>query len=64
MYTFPPHALHQYISMRDKSYITPKPVFLALEINGCNLGSEGVYRPTTCLKDPAPKAVLELVKCG
>ena len=50
--------------MRDKSYITAKPVLLALEINGRDLGSEGVYRPTTCLKDPAPKAVLELVKCG
>jgi len=63
--TLLPHILcTNYILMRDKSYITAKPVLLALEINGWNLGSEGVYRPTMCLKDPAPKAVLVLVKCG
>jgi len=52
------------MSITDKSYVTAKPVLPALEINGRDLGSEGVYCPTMCLIDPAPKAVLELVKCG
>jgi len=63
--TLLPYILHaNYRSMRDNSYATAKPVFPALEINGWDLGSEGVYRPTMCLNDPAPKVVLELVKCG
>jgi len=54
--TLLPHILcTNYISVRDKSYITAKPVLLALEINGWDLGSERVYRPTMCLKDPVPK---------
>jgi len=60
-----PHILRaNYMSMRDESYVTAKPVLPALEINGWDLGSEEVYWPTICLKDPVPKAVLELVKCG
>jgi len=63
--TLLPRILHaNYMSMRDKSYVTAKPVLPGLEINGRDLGSEGVYQPTMCLIDPVPKAVLELVKCG
>ena len=43
--------------MRDKSYISPNPYLPPLEENGWLL-PEGVYVP------PAPRAVLELVKCG
>jgi len=63
--TLLPHILcTNYISMKDKSYVMAKPVLPALEINVWDLGSERVYRPTMCLIDPGPKAVLELVKCG
>jgi len=31
------------MSMRDNSYAMAKPVLPALEINGWDLGSEGVY---------------------
>jgi len=50
------------MSQRDKSYITAKPVLPALEHNGWEINSKGEYVPV--LKEPAPKAVLELVKCG
>ena len=61
--TLLPHILHaNYTSMRDNSYATAKPVLPPLEINGWDLGSDWVYRPTMCLHNPAPKAVLELVK--
>jgi len=63
--TLLPHILHaNYTSLKDKSYVMAKLVLPALEINGWDLGSEGVYWPAMCLKDPAPEAVLELVKCG
>jgi len=52
------------MSQRDKSYITAKPVLPALEHNGWKKSiPKGEYLPVMCFKEPAPKAVLELVKC-
>ena len=63
--TLIPHILRaNYTSQRDKSYITAKPVLPALEHNGWKINSKREYVPVMCLKEPAPKAVLELVKCG
>ena len=59
-----PHILRcNYISRRDKSYTSACPVLPPIEQNGWNL-EEGVYTPVMCLSLPAPKAVIELVKCG
>lgn len=49
--------------MRDKSYISPKPTLPMLEKNGWNKVKTH-YEPVRCLAPPAPKAVLELVKCS
>jgi len=63
--TLIPHILRaNYMSQRDKSYITAKPVLPALEHNGWKINPKGEYVPVMCFKEPAPKAVLELVKCG
>ena len=51
-----------FICMRDKSYISPNPYLPPLEENGWLL-HEGVYIPLKYLC-PAPRAVIELVKCG
>jgi len=52
------------MSQHDKSYITTKSVLPALEHNGWEINSKGEYVPVMRLMEPAPKAVLELVKCG
>ena len=63
--TLIPHILRaNYMSQRDKSYTTAKPVLPALEHNGWEINFQGEYVPGMCIKEPAPKAVLELVKCG
>jgi len=42
--TLLPHILHaNNMSMKNKSYVMAKPVLLALEINGWDLRSEGVF---------------------
>ena len=63
--TLIPHILRaSNMSQRDKSYITAKPVLPALEHNGWKKSiPKGEYLPVMCFKEPAPKAVLELVKC-
>ena len=59
-----PHIKRCYfISRRDKSYISVRPVLPPIEQNGWNL-ADGLYTPVMCLSLPAPKAVIELVKCG
>ena len=63
--TLLPHILRaNYMSMRDKSYISSIPKLPPLELNGWEVNPAGGYLPIKCLKNPAPGAVLELVKCG
>ena len=62
--TLMPHVVRtNFICMRDKSYISPNPRLPLLEKNGWML-HEGTIMPLKCLASPAPRAVLELVKCG
>ena len=49
--------------MRDKSYSVMHPDLPPLEQSGWSL-ERGIYVPVRCLKLPAPKAVIELTKCG
>ena len=59
-----PHIIQaNFVCMRDKSYVTPKPSLPSLEDNGW-LVEGNTYLSQRCLLPPAPKAVLELVKCG
>ena len=59
-----PHIIRaNYISRRDKSYIAVRPVLPPIEQNGWDL-QDGLYTPVMCLCLPAPKAVIELTKCG
>ncbi len=59
-----PHIIRaNYITMRDKSYKTNCPNLPRIEENGWNLDN-GKYVPVMCLSPPAPRAVLDLVKCG
>ena len=61
---FLPHLLcANYISMRDKSYTKTCPELPPIQENGWNSKGEHII-PVQCLELPAPKAVLELVKCG
>ena len=62
--TLLPHVMRtNFVSMRDKSYVTPMPTLPKLELNGWSM-NENIYIPVKSLLLPAPKAVLELVKCG
>ena len=62
--TFYPHLLRcNFTSRRDKSYNTPHPSLPPLEHSGWQL-QEDQYIPVRCLIGPAPKEVVELVKCG
>ena len=59
-----PHIIRaNYITMRDKSYLDNCPALPPIEENGWKLEKE-VYVPVRCLALPAPRAVVELVKCG
>jgi len=59
-----PHiARANYTAVRDKSYITSCPVLPPIDQSGWNL-ENGVYVLVRCLVPPAPRAVLELTKCG
>ena len=51
-----------YITMRDKSHYN-QPALLPIDQNGWNM-EDGVYTPVCCLILPAPRAVIELRKCG
>ena len=60
-----PHIIRaNYVTMRDKSYLTDCPELPPIEENGWNLLESRCYIPVKCLALPAPKAVLELIKCG
>lgn len=59
-----PHILRaNYVTMRDKSYQTNCPELPPIEENGWT-SENGMYVPVRCLVLPAPRAVLELIKCG
>ena len=59
-----PHILRaNYIMMRDRSYQTNCPALPPIEENGWT-SENGVILPVRCLALPAPRAVLELIKCG
>lgn len=59
-----PHITRaNYIAMRDKSYVTRSPDLPAIDQNGWQL-DKGVYVPVHSLALPAPRAVIELTKCG
>ena len=61
--TLLPHICRaNYITMRDKSYQTSCPELPPIEANGWNLEKE-LYVPVRCLALPAPRAVIELIKC-
>ena len=63
--TLLPHIVRDnYMSMRDKSYISVMPKLPQLEQNGWEVSSDEGYLPIKCLNKPAPETVLELVKCG
>ena len=62
--TLLPHIIRaNYITMRDKSYQTSCPELPPIEANGWNI-EKGKYVPVRCLALPAPRAVIELIKCG
>ena len=61
--TLLPHIQRtNYICARDKSYFESKPTLPRLEENGW-IFKDGSYESVRCVSLPAPKAVLELVKC-
>lgn len=61
-----PHITRaNYIAMRDKSYTTNCPTLLPIEDNGWSeKEGSGLYVPIRCIILPAPRAVIELTKCG
>ena len=59
--TLIPHVQRvNYMVMRDRGYTSPHPSLPNLEGNGWS--EKGL--PIKCLVPPAPRAVVELVKCG
>ena len=59
-----PHITRtNYTAMRDKSYVTRSPDLPVIEQNGWRL-DKGVYVPVHNPALPAPRAVIELTKCG
>ena len=65
--TLPTFFLHilrcNFVTMRDKSYTNAHPTLPPLTETGWEI-VDGTIVPMRCLSPPAPKAVLELVKCG
>ena len=60
-----PHiARANFITMRDKSYVTRLPELPAIEESGWRLDDHGKYAHLLNLASPAPQAVIELIKCG
>ena len=60
-----PHIIRaNYVTMWDNSYLTDCPEPPSIEENGWNLLESRCYIPVKCSVLPAPKAVLELIKCG
>ena len=52
-----------YITMHDKWYVTNQPTLLPIDQNGWYM-EDGMYMPVCCLILPAPRAVIEIKKCG
>ena len=52
-----------FVAARDNSYVTAHPVLPELTSSGWEKVGER-FLPMRCLLPPAPKAILELVKCG
>ena len=62
--TILPHSMRaNYIALPDKPYTSNSPVLPHIVKNGW-LVQGTVFKPVKCLEDPAPKAVIELTKCG
>ena len=62
--TILPHSMREnYIALPDKPYTSNSPVLPHIGKNGW-LVQGTVFKPVKCLEDPAPKAVIELTKCG
>ena len=60
-----PHIIRaNYVTTRANSYLTDCPELPSIEENGWNLLESGCYIPVKCSVLPAPKTVLELIKCG
>lgn len=53
-----------FVARVNKGYKVPKPKLPPLDGNGWELSPEGTFSATKCLELPAPKAVMELVKCS
>ena len=59
-----PHIIRSnYVSMRDKSYTSTRPVLPPITENAWTIQND-VCIPIKCLLPPAPKAVIELTKCS
>ena len=59
-----PHIIRaNYVCMRDKSYQESCPTLPPIEDSGWVLEGSN-YLPVKCLELPAPKAVLELIRCS
>jgi len=52
-----------FVRTANKAYLTTHPQLPSLEDCGWVI-EDGVLFPVWCLELPAPKAVLELIKCG
>ena len=60
-----PHVTRaNYIAKLDKSYTSSCPFLPPTEENRLMVQEGSVYVPVRCLAPPAPKAVIELTKCG
>ena len=59
-----PHIIRaNYIAMRDKSYLANCPTLPPIEEHGWSVKDDR-YVPVRCLTLLAPRAVIELTKCG
>ena len=60
---FLPHVMRvNYVTMRDKSYISACPTLLPIDKCGWYFEND-ILMPVQSFLSPAPKAVIELVKC-
>ena len=64
--TLLPHIMRtNYICQASRSYITTNPVLPAMVESGWMIcEKENIIKPVLCLYPPAPKGILELVKCA
>ena len=64
--TLLPHIQHtSFVCSMNKAYVTTHPPEHPMEEHGWEKKEESSqYTPVRCVQPPAPKAVLELIKCG